>query len=60
MIASIIILVIFAINLGINLAKHGEPKDGKYNFWAEIISTFIMLSLLYYAGTFDKLIKRKR
>lgn len=56
MIASIIILVIFAINLGVTLAKHGEPKDGKYNFWAEIISTFIMLSLLYCAGTFDKLI----
>lgn len=56
MIASIIILVIFAINLGITLAKHGEPKDGKYNFWTEIISIFIMLSLLYCAGTFDKLI----
>lgn len=56
MIASIIILIIYAINLGITLAKNGEPKGGKYNFWAELISTFIMLSLLYCAGTFDKLI----
>jgi hypothetical protein len=56
MIASIIILVMYAINLGITLAKNGEPKGGKYNFWAELISTFIMFMLLYWAGTFDKLL----
>lgn len=46
----------YAINLGITIAKNGEPKGGKYNFWAELISTFIMFMLLYWAGTFDKLL----
>lgn len=56
MIASIIILIIYALNLGITIAKNGEPKEGKYNFWVEMISTFIMFMLLYWAGTFDKLL----
>lgn len=56
MIASIIILIIYAINLGITIAKNGDPKDGKYNFWVELISTCIMFTLMYCAGTFDKLI----
>lgn len=30
--ASILILVMYAANLGIHLAKHGEDKEGKYNF----------------------------
>lgn len=46
----------YAINLGKTLAKNGDPKEGKYNFTSELISTFIMFMLLYWAGTFDKLI----
>lgn len=54
--ASIIILVLYVMNLGIHLAKHNEPKGGKYNFWNNLISTAIILYLLYCAGAFDKLL----
>ena len=54
--AAILILLIYTLNLGYVLAKHNEPKNGKYNFWVELISTFIELSIFYCAGTFDKLL----
>ena len=53
MIASCIILALVFLNLGIYLAKHGEPKTGKYNFGLQLISTAIELTLFYYAGLFD-------
>lgn len=52
MIATIIILVLLAMNLGIALAKHGDSK-GKYNFGIELLSTGIMILLYYYAGLFN-------
>lgn len=53
MIASIILLVLAAMELGIYLAKHGEHKTGKYNFWIGLLSVAIYLVLYYYAGVFD-------
>lgn len=53
MIASIILLSFIFIDLGFYLAKHGEPKTGKYNFLVALISSVIMLSLYYYAGVFE-------
>ena len=53
MIATIILLAIMLIDLGINLAKHGEYKDGRYNFWATLIAVVINVVLLYFAGVFN-------
>ena len=53
MTASIILLVLAAMELGIYLAKHGEYKTGTYNFWIGLLSVAIYLVLYYYAGVFD-------
>lgn len=53
MIASIILLVLVFMELGMYLAKHGEYKTGKYNFWIGLLSVAIQLALFYYAGLFD-------
>lgn len=53
MIATIILLVLQILELGIALAKHGEPKEGDYNFWAELIAVLILIVLYYHAGLFD-------
>lgn len=53
MTASIILLVLAAMELGIYLAKHGEYKTEKYNFWIGLLSVAIYLVLYYYAGVFD-------
>lgn len=53
MIATIILLTLLAMGLGISLAKHGEPKDGTHNFWTTLFIVIIELVLYYYAGLFD-------
>ena len=54
MVATIILLAILFINLGIELAYHGKPRIGKYSFWGKLIAVIINLVLFYYAGLFDK------
>lgn len=53
MIATIILLILLMIGLGIAIGKHGEDR-GKYNAWVTLISVIIDLILFYYAGLFDK------
>lgn len=53
MIAAICLLVLLVLDLGINLGKHGEPKDDEYNFWTTLLSVAIMLYLYYKAGLFN-------
>lgn len=51
-ICQIIYLAIIIFGLGIVLAKHGQPKDEKYNFWIQLLGVAIDLSLLYFGGFF--------
>ena len=53
MIATIILLVLHVLDLGINLGKHGEPKSGNYNFWVSLICSTIIIYLYYKAGLFN-------
>lgn len=52
MVATIILICLIAMGLGIAMAKHGEPRP-KYNFWTTLISTIVELILYYYAGLFN-------
>ena len=54
MVATIILLAILFINLGIELANHGKPRGGKHSFWGKLVAVIINLLLFYYAGLFDK------
>ena len=56
MLATIILLTILFINLGIELANHGKPREGNYSFWAKLLAVIINLVLFYYAGLFDKFV----
>lgn len=52
-IARIIMIVLFAMDLGINLAKHKEKREGsaaEYNFWTATISIIIQVIILYFGG----------
>jgi hypothetical protein len=52
MIYQIIILALTVAGWGINLAKHGEPKDGKYNLWISAVVCIINIWLMYMGGFF--------
>ncbi len=45
-------IVIIALGLGITLAKHGEPKEDKYNFFTSLIAAAIQIGLLILGGFF--------
>lgn len=52
-IPQIIIICLLATALGIALAKHGEPKEGYYSFWVQLLSVAIDVGLLWWGGFFD-------
>lgn len=41
------------MGLGVALAKHGEYKSGRHNFWVSLIGVAIDLLVLYGGGFFD-------
>ena len=51
MIATIILLMLQAMGLGIALVNHG--KERKFNFWTTLISFILCMVLYYYAGLFN-------
>lgn len=42
-------LFLNAMGLGMNLVKHGESKDGEYNFWVTLIATIITTGIVVMA-----------
>ena len=57
MIATIILLSLELISLGIYLAKHKEPRRDEYNFWYKLISFIIVTVSLYFAGIFNNFVR---
>lgn len=54
MIATLIIIVLAFGDLFFTLAKHGQPRTGRYNFVIYLIVVAIQFWLFYAAGLFDK------
>lgn len=46
----IVLIFIAAINNGIDIQRHGEPKTGKHNAWEAMIRTIIIAALLWFGG----------
>ena len=42
-------LILYVMNLGINLTRNGEPREDKYNFFTSLISSLIVIVLMYLA-----------
>ncbi len=53
LIATLILICLLAMGLGMAVVKHGEPKKDKWNFWSQLFATIIEVILFYYAGLFD-------
>jgi hypothetical protein len=45
----IALLILISMGLGINLARHGQPKKENYNFFTSLISVIIEVTLIYFA-----------
>ena len=53
----IVYLIITAMGVGLALARHGKPKEGKDNFWVSLIATSAVWYLLYVGHFFDVFFK---
>lgn len=51
-IAKILLIAFYAINLLLFANMHGKPKGGTYNFWTGLIDTGIIMGLLWWGGFF--------
>lgn len=43
------LIILFVLSIGIHLAKHGEKRNEKYNFWSALMGSIIQLVLVYFA-----------
>jgi hypothetical protein len=48
----IAILILICMESGATLVKHGEKREGEYNFFTSLISSAILLFLLIGGGFF--------
>lgn len=51
-IPQIIIVILYALNIGIELTRHGEPKQGNHNAFYTLIGTAISVGILWWGGFF--------
>ena len=51
-IAAMIIAWLALVNLGMDIAKHGQARQEKHNGWITLFATIITMILYYYAGMF--------
>jgi hypothetical protein len=48
----IIVIVLFAMSVGIDLVRDGEPKTGSHSVWITIADAVLTLGLLKWGGFF--------
>jgi len=47
-----IVMGITILSLGIEIQRHGTPKDGNNNAWIHVIANILMYTLLWWGGFF--------
>ena len=52
----LVYLAMSLMGMGLAMARHGQPKTGKNNFWSDIFITAIIFYILYSGGFFDGLL----
>ena len=50
---AVVFMIVWGLDIGINLAKHGEKMDRKYDFGVALISCAVEFLILRSAGLFD-------
>ena len=46
----VVIIVWFALTLGVSLVMDGQPKTGKHSFVSDLIGVLILAAILYTGG----------
>lgn len=54
----ILYLALTLLAFGYTIAKHGQPKEGKYDAIASLIAVAVIITLLHWGHFFDPLLNR--
>lgn len=46
----ITVLVFMCIGIGLDIQRHGELREGKYNVFSTIVSNIVTAAILYFGG----------
>lgn len=57
MLPQLVFLLLTALDLGLTLAQHGQPRE-PHNFWASLLIAASALIILYLGGFFDEMLGR--
>ena len=47
-----LVLVLLALSLGVSLADHGKPREGRNSFWVSLAGKLVQVGLLVWGGFF--------
>ena len=53
----ILLLMLISSELGIQIARHGKPREGNHNFWIQLFEWAIIVTLLSWGGFFSPLFR---
>ncbi|WP_172453037.1 hypothetical protein [Xanthomonas arboricola] len=48
----LIYLALAMLGIGLEIARHGEPKTGHHDAVSSIVATFLIIALLWWGGFF--------
>ena len=57
MVPQALLSMLMFLGTGVHLAKHGEPRTGHYSFVVALLSDILTITLLWWGGFFDVLLK---
>jgi hypothetical protein len=46
----IIVIVLYALSVGVVLSRHGKPETGNHNVWSSLLTIAVMSALLWWGG----------
>jgi hypothetical protein len=46
----IVLIVLYALSLGVVLSKHGKPETRNHSVWSSLLAVAVMSALLWWAG----------
>lgn len=52
-IPQVLVLMLLALDIGVTLAKHDQPRTDKYNVFVTAFGHVILVALLIWGGFFD-------
>ena len=52
-IPQMIMIILFCLGIGIEMSRHGQQRNDKYNFFTSLVAVGIQVGILIWGGFFN-------